>query len=85
MPINFENVTASPETKEVKMTNLEKWKQKLTEAKDGKRFLYILSQMDDRFYAKHCFEYYDYCGDKNNCEMCKYKEQWLNEKAETEN
>lgn len=59
------------------MTNFEKWKKKLAEAKDGEDFMYILEQMDDEIYEKQCYPALG-C-EFDNCNECKAR--WLDMEA----
>lgn len=58
------------------MTNLEKWKEKLAEAKDGEDFMYTLELMDNEIYEKQCYPACEF----DNCEKC--KAGWLDKEVE---
>ena len=63
------------------MTNLEKWKKKLAEAKDGDDFMYTLELMNDDIYEKQCYQAEGSVRClTDNCEKCKAK--WLDMEAE---
>lgn len=59
--------------KEVKMTNLEKWKKKIAEAKDGSDFMYIIEQMNDELYEKCCLKMRENCCEFSKCNKCQAK------------
>ena len=63
-------IESEEKRRNAEITNLEKWKQKILEAKDGSDFLYILKQMNNEI------SWTQYC----QCEECKAK--WFDKKAE---
>jgi len=64
------------------MTNLEKWKKKIAEAKDGEDFIYQRGLMKKEFFVKQCCPSQDdnYCDEFDDCNECKAR--WLDMEAE---